>query len=102
MRCNNPASDASSLHRCLQRHGISQLPDVDGEKPAKKKLRVYPDRLLPYRYRRSADGTRISLPSPRQQSRRRESATFFPLPKRELDPLSPPPWQKRHGMVPSK
>ena len=22
-----------SLHRCLQRHGISRLPDVDGDKP---------------------------------------------------------------------
>ena len=28
-----------SLHRCLQRHGISRLPDVDGDKPAKKKFK---------------------------------------------------------------
>jgi hypothetical protein len=32
----------SSLHRCLQRHGISRLPDVDGDKPAKKKFKSYP------------------------------------------------------------
>ena len=27
---------------CLQRHGISQLPAADGEKPVKKKFKVYP------------------------------------------------------------
>src|SRR4051794_36676778 len=27
----------SSLHRCLQRHGISRLPEVQGEKPDKRK-----------------------------------------------------------------
>lgn len=32
----------SSLHRCLQRHGISRLPDVDGDKPAKRKFKRYP------------------------------------------------------------
>src|SRR6478736_4648813 len=32
----------SSLHRCLQRHGISRLPDVEGDKPAKKKFKSYP------------------------------------------------------------
>ena len=31
----------SSLHRCLQRHGISRLPDVDGDKPAKRKFKAY-------------------------------------------------------------
>jgi transposase-like protein len=32
----------SSLHRCLQRHGISRLPDVQGEKPDKRKFKTYP------------------------------------------------------------
>jgi transposase InsO family protein len=32
----------SSLHRCLQRHGISRLPDVAGDKPAKRKFKTYP------------------------------------------------------------
>ena len=32
----------SSLHRCLQRHGISRLPDVDGDLPAKKTFKSYP------------------------------------------------------------
>jgi transposase InsO family protein len=31
----------SSLHRCLQRHGIGRLPDIEGEKPAKKKFKTY-------------------------------------------------------------
>jgi transposase-like protein len=32
----------SSLHRCLQRHDISRLPDVEGDKPTKKKFKSYP------------------------------------------------------------
>jgi transposase-like protein len=37
-----PHVTRSSLHRCLQRHGISRLPDVNGDKPAKKKFKRYP------------------------------------------------------------
>ena len=37
-----PHLTRSSLHRCLQRHGISRLPDVTGDKPAKKKFKRYP------------------------------------------------------------
>jgi transposase InsO family protein len=37
-----PHLTRSSLHRCLQRHGISRLPDVDGDKPAKRKFKTYP------------------------------------------------------------
>ncbi len=32
----------SSLHRCLVRHGISRLPEVEGDKPAKQKFKRYP------------------------------------------------------------
>ena len=32
----------SSLHRCLQRHGISRLPEVEGEASAKRKFKAYP------------------------------------------------------------
>lgn len=37
-----PHLTRSSLHRCLQRHGISRLPDTQGDKPAKKKFKTYP------------------------------------------------------------
>jgi transposase InsO family protein len=37
-----PSLTRSSLHRCLQRHGISRLPDLEGDKPAKKKFKSYP------------------------------------------------------------
>ncbi len=37
-----PHLTRSSLHRCLQRHGISRLPDVSGDKPAKQKFKSYP------------------------------------------------------------
>lgn len=37
-----PHLSRSALHRCLQRHGISRLPETESDKPAKKKFRVYP------------------------------------------------------------
>jgi transposase InsO family protein len=37
-----PHLTRSSLHRCLQRHGISRLPDVEGEKPGQRKFKAYP------------------------------------------------------------
>jgi transposase InsO family protein len=37
-----PHLSRSSLHRCLQRHGIGRLPDVEGDRPAKKKFKSYP------------------------------------------------------------
>jgi len=32
----------SSLHRCLQRHDISRLPQAEGDKEPKKKFKSYP------------------------------------------------------------
>ena len=37
-----PHLTRSSLHRCLQRHQISKLPEVAGDKPARKKFKSYP------------------------------------------------------------
>jgi transposase InsO family protein len=37
-----PHLTRSSLHRCLQRHGISRLAETEGEKPDKKKFKAYP------------------------------------------------------------
>ena len=37
-----PTLTRSSLHRCSRRHGISRLPGVDGDKPARKKFKAYP------------------------------------------------------------
>jgi transposase-like protein len=37
-----PQLSRSSLHRCLQRHGISRLPNVEGDKPEKRKFKAYP------------------------------------------------------------
>src|SRR3954470_18698600 len=37
-----PHLTRSSLHRCLQRHGMSRLPDVQDEKPGKRKFKAYP------------------------------------------------------------
>jgi hypothetical protein len=37
-----PHLTRSALHRCLQRHGISRLPDTEGGKPQKKTFKPYP------------------------------------------------------------
>ena len=37
-----PRRSRSALHRCLQRHGISRLPDVDGDKPKRQRFKRYP------------------------------------------------------------
>jgi transposase InsO family protein len=37
-----PHLTRSGLHRCLQRHGISRLPETDGDKPARKRFKAYP------------------------------------------------------------
>lgn len=37
-----PHLTRSSLHRCLQRHGISRLPEIEGGKEPKKKFKSYP------------------------------------------------------------
>ena len=37
-----PHLTRSSLHRCLERHGISRLPEVTGDKPRKQRFASYP------------------------------------------------------------
>jgi transposase-like protein len=37
-----PKLTRSSLHRCLERHGIRRLPEVEGDKPRRKKFDSYP------------------------------------------------------------
>jgi RNA-directed DNA polymerase len=37
-----PHLTRSSLHRCLQRHGISRLPETEGNKPVRQKFKSYP------------------------------------------------------------
>ena len=36
-----PHLTRSSLHRCLQRRGISRLPEIEGDKPARKRFASY-------------------------------------------------------------
>ena len=57
-----PHLTRSSLHRCLERHGISRLPEIEGDKPKTKRFAAYADRLLPHRHRRGQDGRGQALP----------------------------------------
>jgi transposase InsO family protein len=41
LQASIPHLTRSSLHRCLQRHGISRLPEIEGDRPAKKKFATY-------------------------------------------------------------
>lgn len=42
LQASIPHLTRSSLHRCLQRHYISRLPEVEGDKPKRGKFRSYP------------------------------------------------------------
>ena len=42
-----PHLTRSNLHRCLQRHGISRLPDTDGDKPQRSRFKRYPIGYFP-------------------------------------------------------
>jgi len=37
-----PQLTLSALHRRLQRHGISRLPDIEGDKPKRQRFKRYP------------------------------------------------------------
>src|SRR5262245_37577493 len=37
-----PHLTRSSLHRCLKRHAISRLPEIEGNRPSKKRFKAYP------------------------------------------------------------
>lgn len=42
LQASIPNLSRSSLHRLFKRHGISRLPEVDGDRKAKKKFKSYP------------------------------------------------------------
>src|ERR671919_2091824 len=42
-----PHLTRSSLHRCLQRHGIARLPDTNGDKPKRSRFKAYPIGYFP-------------------------------------------------------
>jgi transposase InsO family protein len=42
LQASIPHLTRSSLHRCLQRHGISQLPRIEGDAPNRRKFKSYP------------------------------------------------------------
>lgn len=54
-----PHLTRSALHRCLQRHGISRLPETEGDKPAQKRFKTW---LFPHRHCRGVDCRRQALP----------------------------------------
>ncbi len=42
MQPSIPHLTRSALHRCLQRHGISRLPEIEGDKPKRQRFKRYP------------------------------------------------------------
>ena len=68
-----PHLTRSALHRCLQRHWISRLPEVDGDKPKRQRFKRYPS------------ATSISI-SPRFRPEKVSSISLLPL----IEPASLP------------
>ena len=56
-----PQLTRSSLHRCLERHGISRLPEVEGRQASPEEVQYISDRLLPHRPGRGEDRRRQAL-----------------------------------------
>jgi len=42
LQASIPHLTRSALHRCLQRHGISRLPDIEGDKPRRQRFKRTP------------------------------------------------------------
>ncbi|ARW49099.1 RNA-directed DNA polymerase (plasmid) [Acetobacter pasteurianus subsp. pasteurianus] len=42
LQASIPYLTRSALHRCLQRHGISRLPDIEGDKAKRQRFKRYP------------------------------------------------------------
>jgi hypothetical protein len=71
-----PHLTRSSLHRCLQRYGIWQLPHVEGGASPKRKFKD--DRPFPYLAEvRTAQGRLTLIVSPLQKCRDRTSALLY-------------------------
>lgn len=64
-----PTLTRSSLHRCLQRHGISRLPEVEGETTAKTKFKSYSTGFVATRIRTRFEGKIIIHAQGRARSR---------------------------------
>jgi transposase len=73
-----PHLTRSSLHRCLKRHGISRLPQVEGDASPKRKFKAYP----PIR-----SAIFIST-SPKSEPRRANSTSSSPSIGRQSSPPS--------------
>ena len=63
-----PHLTRSSLHRCLQSHGISRLPQVEGEASAKRKFKAYPIGYFHIEHRRGSNCAGQTLPARRHRS----------------------------------
>ena len=65
-----PHLTRSSLHRCLKRHGISRLPEIDGDKTTKRPFKRYPIGYFHLTSPRFAPGRASSICSWRSIARR--------------------------------
>jgi hypothetical protein len=63
-----PHLTRSSLHRCLQRHGISRLPKGRRRSLRQAQIQGLSDRLFSYRHRRSSNRAGQTLPARRHRS----------------------------------
>jgi transposase len=65
-----PHLTRSSLHRCLERHGISRLPEMKGDKPKTKRFADYAIGYLHIESRRSGPKRESSISSSRSTAPR--------------------------------
>ena len=80
-----PHLTRSALHRCLQRHGISRLPDVEGDKPKRQKFKRRASSAIGPRTMASPSG---SFTSTLPKCRLRKASSTSSSASTELAPIS--------------
>lgn len=89
-----PHLTRSSLHRCLQRHGISRLPEVEGDKPKRQAFKQYPIGYVHIDFAEvrtrpaEAGGKKASCTSSSPSTARRRCATRSCTSRRNAPPRS--------------
>src|SRR5471032_1691125 len=94
-----PHLTRSSLHRCLQRHGISRS-EVEGDKPNKRKFKAYPIGYfhIDIAEVQTAEGKRSLYVAIDRTSK----FAFAQLVKKTDEPLHPPSWKPSLQPYPTK
>jgi hypothetical protein len=88
----------SSLHRCLKRHGISRLPQVEGEASPKRQFKAYPIGYFHIDIAKFGPLRASSISSSRSIGRRSSPSSNYTRRSRAAPPGFPAPPDRRRPL----